>query len=122
MHKLGRISFGGKKIDVEIADNIFAQARGLMFRKSLPHDRGMLFVFASVRTIPITMFCMRFPLDIIWLDSNKKIVEIKKSARPSWSPIFSTTYPKVKAQYVLEVNAGIADELNLREGAPLVFS
>ena len=122
MSKTIKISFKNNELEAEIANTFASQALGLMFRKTLPQNCGMLFVFKNEHYIPITMFGMRFPLDIVWLDADKKIVEIKKNANPRLNLFFSTVYPRAKAKYVLEVNAGVADKLNFSEGAACLFT
>ena len=88
---------------------------------------GMLFVFSEPRVLNFWMKDMRFDLDIIWLDENLKIVHIANNAQadsyntqnPASSTIFSNG--NNPAKYVLEINSGLSNELNLREGDTLIM-
>jgi uncharacterized membrane protein (UPF0127 family) len=63
---------------------------------------------------------MRFPLDIIWIDRNKKIVEIYEYALPC-KDVCKTITPQAAALYVLEVNAGFAKKQGIKIGDRLTF-
>ena len=64
----------GKNIaaHVEFARNMFTQALGLMFRKSIPHDFALILTLKKPKTVDVHMLCMRFPIDAIFLDQDKK--------------------------------------------------
>lgn len=107
---------GGRMIVVEIADNPDTRSRGLMFRDSLPKDHGMLFVFDSEGVYSIWMKNMRFRLDIIWINSDGIVAHIERNVPPcsEQCPIYGQgTF----ARYVLEVNSGFAQEVNLQNGS-----
>ncbi|NIP40442.1 MAG: hypothetical protein GTN39_02895, partial [Candidatus Aenigmarchaeota archaeon] len=57
--------------DSEIAKTPWQKTRGLMFRKELAEDSGLLMVFGSDRRHEIWTFCMRFPIDLVFIDKNK---------------------------------------------------
>jgi uncharacterized membrane protein (UPF0127 family) len=98
----------GTLIDAEIADTPEAQAQGLSGRTSL--NGGMLFVFDRPDKYGIWMKDMNFPIDIIWLDENKKIVTIQENATPESYPS-KTFFPSSSSLYVLELNSGtVRDE------------
>lgn len=95
------------------------QLKGLGGRKSLPQDEGLLFVFASQGKQCFWMKDMQFSIDMIWINSDKKIVYVEKNVSPDTFPqIFC---PQVNAQYVLEANAGVADKLELTPNQYLHF-
>lgn len=96
------------------ADNQAERAKGLSGRQKLKNDQAMLFVFNNSDFHGIWMKDMKFNIDIVWLDDNKKIVDIKRNISPSSFP--ETFYPKVKSQYVIELNAGITSNRNLTIG------
>ena len=73
---------GGKVLKVETMLTPEDHTRGLMFRTSLASDRGMLFVYDKPARYPYGMFQTRIPLDILWLDSDHRIVEMVKNAQP----------------------------------------
>lgn len=68
-----------------------------MFHKRIT-DEAHVFVFKKPRTVGITMMFVFFPIDILFLDSSKKIVEIRTKLKP-----FSQYFPKKKANYVVEL-------------------
>ena len=99
--------------DIEIADNDYETETGLMHRLSMGENRGMLFVFPNMRIRSFYMKNTLIPLDIIYIDKDKFIVSIQKNA----IPLDEKSLPsKVPAQYVLEINAGLAKTLPLKVG------
>lgn len=102
-----------KKIDVEIAETDETRQRGLMFRESMKEDQGMLFIFPVDEPQGFYMRNTIIPLDIIFIDSKKKIVKIHKNT----TPFSEKTLPSMKpAIYVVEVNAGFTDKFGVKEG------
>jgi len=106
---------------VELASTKEQQIKGLMFREKLAEDFGMLFIYEKEDFYSFWMKNMKFPLDIIWANKNKKIVSIKKNIPPCQSEKCSGYKPLQKAMYVLEVNAGLTDKLNIKIGNNLIF-
>ncbi len=105
---------GDSIIEVEIADTPEQRAKGLSGRESLAENRGLLFIYDQPGLYGIWMKEMKFPIDIIWIDSNKKIISISKNIGPeSFPEIFE---PAVPAQYILEINAGFVDENRIKIG------
>jgi uncharacterized protein len=118
--KSRNISFKGRRLRLYVADNFAAQAVGLMYRKSLEKDAGMLFVFGKDDKWGIWMPNMKFSIDIVWIDANGRIVDIKKNAPPSKSIFVSEVYkPKEAARYVLELNEGYSSRYGMRVGEPV---
>src|SRR3972149_9818670 len=72
----------GKVLQVEVMVKDEDRAMGLMFRPSLPRDRGMLFVFERSDFHGIWMKNCRFPIDILWLDEERKIVHVSEAVPP----------------------------------------
>ena len=93
--------------------------RGLMNVGSLDKDKGTLFIFDKDGIYPFWMKNTLINLDIIWIDSNKKIVFIKENAEPCKNFICPSIVPLVKASYVLEINAGLCQEIGLKLGDEL---
>ena len=113
----------GTVILAELADTAEKRGRGLMFRESLPKDRGMLFTFSEPQQWTFWMKNTRIPLDIIWMDGKKKIVHVERNV-----PTCSRTddgcpqyQPNDQAVYVLELGAGMAESLKLQRGMVLKF-
>ncbi|MGH7230350.1 MAG: DUF192 domain-containing protein [Nitrospiraceae bacterium] len=114
---------GGTVIQAELADTAEKRGRGLMFRESLPKDRGMLFTFSEPQQWTFWMKNTRIALDIIWMDGKKKIVHVERNV-PTCSraddgcPQYQ---PNDHAVYVLELAGGVADSLKLQRGMTLKF-
>jgi len=118
---LGRICFKSSCLKVELAVTEEQRARGLMHRLSLAKNHGMFFIFPNDDRWSFWMKNTRIPLDIIWLDKNKIVVDIAKGAQPSPSenpPVFKSVFP---ARFVLEANAGFVQENGIRIGDEASF-
>ena len=101
---------------VEIADSQTERIRGLMYRKTLNKDSGTLFVFEEEGIYPFWMKNTLIPLDIIWINKDKEIIFIKESAQPCKTNICPTTTSNKRAKYILEINAGLTEEMNIKIG------
>jgi hypothetical protein len=86
----------------------------------MPQDRGMFFIFEQEALLSFWMKNTRFPLDIIWIGQNKKIVDIYEYALPC-KDVCKTITPGANAQFVLEVNAGFAKRHGINIGDSLNF-
>ncbi|SDS09992.1 hypothetical protein SAMN04515667_1405 [Formosa sp. Hel1_31_208] len=106
-------------LDIEIADDDYQTQTGLMYRKSMAHHQGMLFIFPDVDYRSFYMKNTEIPLDIIYISETKTIVSIQKHAQPMDETSLPSEGP---AKYVLEVNAGLSDEWNLEKGDRIAFS
>ncbi|TNE78379.1 MAG: DUF192 domain-containing protein [Bacteroidetes bacterium] len=99
--------------DIEIVTDEYGITTGLMYRRSMLNDRGMLFIFPDIRPRSFWMKNTHIPLDIIFIDDNYRIVTIQ----PNTKPFSEQSIPSYKpAKYVLEVNAGTAAKLKWKEG------
>lgn len=115
------VELKGHRFDIEIAADDASRERGLMFRESMPADHGMLFLFERPAAQTFWMKNTHIPLDILYFDQNYKLVSVQQRVPPCHStgndcPVYPSTGP---AQYVLELNAGIADKLGIKEGDEL---
>ena len=114
----------GGLIEAELAVTPQQQAQGLMFRSHLPPGDGMLFVGDRASRRSFWMYQCLIPLDMIWLDGSRRIVEIVREAPPCRSsdpgqcPSYGGT---VNSVYVLELAAGQADARGLHLGDRLEF-
>ncbi len=113
----------GTTIMAELADTTEKRARGLMFRDTLPKDRGMLFTFAQPGHWTFWMKNTRIALDIIWLDRNKQIVHVERNVpacrrTDDGCPQYQ---PNDEAMYALEIAGGMAEQLKLKRGEKLRF-
>ena len=103
-----------KVLVLEVSDSPLERQEGLSSRESLAIDAGMLFVFEKSDKHGIWMKDMNFPLDIIWLDENFRVVNFKKDVSPDTFPtVFISTSP---ALYVIEANAGFIDQFSIKIG------
>ena len=110
-----RLRAKGKTIIAELARKPEEQARGLMYRRSLGGSEGMLFVYNSPVMVSFWMKNTRIPLDMIWLDANKRVVFIYENALPC-KDICKSIVPSQNALYVVEVNAGFSRKNQVRIG------
>lgn len=101
------VELKGERILVTVAETEKERREGLSGRATLPPNEGMLFIFSTPGMYGFWMKDMAFPIDILWLDSDKKIMTIKKNVSPSTYP--EVLYPEGDALYVLELPAGFAD-------------
>ncbi|MFA5797590.1 MAG: DUF192 domain-containing protein [Candidatus Woesearchaeota archaeon] len=97
--------------------NIFSKATGLMFRtKVAVHNTGWIFDFSKPATVSITMWFVFYPIDILFLDSQKKIIEIAPGLKP-----FTNYSAKKPAHYFIELQAGTVKKKHIRLGQTLKF-
>jgi len=111
----------GFVVNIEIADDDELRAQGLMYRDHLAPDAGMLFFFATADEYPFWMKNTRIPLDIIWIDANRRIAHVKHEVPPCLVPDCPSYPPNAIAQYVLELAGGEAVKHGLKEGDVLRF-
>jgi len=120
--KQSEVCFGEHCFSVELAKTKIAQAKGLMFRREMGENKGMLFIFGEDEARSFWMKNTLIPLDIIFCNKNKEVVSIAKNVQPCQAEICESVKPKEKAKYVLELNANIADKINLKIGDKLNFN
>jgi hypothetical protein len=111
----------GKVLTVEVMVKDEDRAMGLMFRPSLPQERGMLFVFGSLDFHGIWMKNCRFPIDIVWLDESRTVVHVAEGVPPCKKDPCPVYQPLRRAAYVVELNAGQARREKALVGASLSF-
>jgi len=97
-------------LDIEIADTDFDIQTGLMYRNSMANNQGMLFVFKDEQPRSFYMKNTRIPLDLVFINENKTIVSFQKNTKPFDESSLPSNAP---AKYVLEINAGMVDELSI---------
>jgi uncharacterized membrane protein (UPF0127 family) len=99
--------------DIELALTPPQMEQGLMFRRSLAADAGMLFDYGDPQPIAMWMKNTLIPLDMIFIGKDGKVVDFRERAVPM---SLDTIEPKVPARAVLEVNAGTVNRLDLHVG------
>ena len=119
-------------VRAEVVDTAVDRQQGLMFRENLPEGQGMLFVFKDEGCYGFWMKNMKFPIDIIWIDKEKRVVDIKPNLSPCQEvresfaggdrekscEIFE---PRAKALYALEVEAGFCRRNKIEIGDRVSF-
>jgi uncharacterized membrane protein (UPF0127 family) len=117
------VEIKGKRFAVEVADDESERERGLMFRDSMPADRGMLFVHEREEPQAYWMKNTKIPLDILYFDSSRRFVSVQKHVPPCSAGDRCPPYPSEgNARFVLELNAGQADALGVAKGDEIAFS
>ncbi len=106
------------KIEVEVVRTPAERNLGLMYRKSLPENRGMLFVFDTDKNQLFTMKNTFVPLDMIFIDRTKHIVGWVENAKPLSAGPFKIDKD---ARYVLEVNGFFCRKNGIAEGNMVSF-
>lgn len=100
-------------LDIELAESVAEIQYGMMYRKSMDRNMGMLFIMGSEAPRSFYMKNTYVPLDIIFINDDMKIVSIQKNAKP----LDETSLPSEgPASLVLEVKGGLSDELGLVKG------
>ena len=96
--------------EVKWCDTFLSRGRGLIFRRAIGEDEALVFAESreSVSLTSITMFFVFFPIAVIWLDAEKKVVD-KKLARP-FRPYYA---PQRPAQYYVEGHLSILDKVSI---------
>jgi len=112
----------GRVFETELMIDDADRAMGLMFRPSLPAGRALLFVFGDLDFHGIWMKNCRFPIDIVWLDENKKVVHVAPRVPPCAKDPCPSYTPLRRAAYVVEMNAGAARREKIVIGAALGFT
>ncbi|MGV8168791.1 MAG: DUF192 domain-containing protein [Candidatus Nanoarchaeia archaeon] len=95
--------------------SFFRKATGLMFHKKIRNE-AHVFVFKEKRKIDLTMWFVFFPIDVVFLDEKKRIVEIKENFRP-----FTNYYPKKESFFVVELPQGTIKRKKLKINDLLEF-
>lgn len=103
----------GPTLSVEVARSISERQKGLSFRKKLPENAAMLFVYEQPQVVKMWMKDCSIALDMIFLNKEGKVVYIQENTVP-FSLDHITSPPDTK--YVLEVNAGIVKKYKVSLG------
>lgn len=122
----GFVTIGNRQFVVDIADDASERAQGLSGRESIAIDGGMWFVREREFVGSFWMRGMQFPIDIIWIGSDLRVVDVTHSAPvppPGTADADLPRYsPQAPAAFVLEITAGLALELGISRRVPVEFS
>lgn len=114
----GTLKLGGRTLKVEIARTEEQLERGLMFRKNLKDDEGMIFVFPRERTLAFWMKNTFIDLAIGYFDAERRLVDIQEMKATTLMTVDHPSYPsKAPAMYALEVPRGWFDRHKVKTGA-----
>jgi hypothetical protein len=114
------ISYRGREFGVEMADTREKMQLGLSFRKELPRDRGIVFVYKKLEPHIIWMLNTTISLDIIWLDARGRIVHLEERAPPRRSLTdFKIFEPTERSLYVIEFPAGTVEKYGMTKGSTI---
>lgn len=113
------LSLAGESFTVELATTPASRQRGLMHRQALPADRGMLFIFPDEAPRTFWMKQVRFAIDILYLDTDWRIVHVIAGAPPCMDTPCETYPSQRPARYVLELPAGTSARLGMQPGQQL---
>lgn len=92
----------------------FSKLRGLMFTKKL--KKALIFVFKKEISIHVHMFFVWYPIDILWLDKNKKVIQLKENLKP-----FRIMIAKKPAKYIVELQDGKIKKTKTAAGDTISF-
>lgn len=110
------VTINNNTFTVDIADDSEERARGLMSVESMEDSKGMLFVYSDEAIRGFWMKDTLIPLDMIFIDSNLSITDINKGAQPCGNEACQVYYSKSPARYILEINGGLSNRLNISVG------
>jgi uncharacterized membrane protein (UPF0127 family) len=121
--KTQKIWVGNKLVTAEIADTPDSRERGLMYRKSMPAQDGMLFVFETPQPMAFWMKNTLIPLSIGYFGADKKLIDLYEMSPAVIGEVHPKTYPsRGIALYALEMNKGWFEKHQILPGAELRFS
>ncbi|MDO8663621.1 MAG: DUF192 domain-containing protein [Candidatus Wildermuthbacteria bacterium] len=112
----GRVCFENNCFDVELAKSPSEQEQGLMFKKSLAPNKGMLFIYKDEANRSFWMKDTLIPLDMIWIGENREVVFISENNQPCINELCPPISPDKNAKYILEVGAWTAKRIGLKVG------
>jgi hypothetical protein len=109
---------GDHSFSIEVATTDEERARGLMFRRSLPENAGMLFIYDRPQPAAMWMKNTPIPLDMVFIAADGRVHRIESHTEP-----FSTTVIESEGDVVavLELNAGQAGKIGLKAGDKVLY-
>jgi uncharacterized membrane protein (UPF0127 family) len=113
------LKIGEQIVSVEVVDTPAEREQGLSGRESLGRNQGMLFVFSEPSQYCLWMKDMKFSIDMIWFDKDKKVVHVQQNATPESYP--ESFCSPVNAKYIVEVAAGSVQKWGVNPGDQAAF-
>ena len=118
------VTIASQKFNTEVAATSVQKVAGLGGRPCIESNQAMLFDFGKPSQYAIWMKDMRFPIDIVWINVDHKVVGVESGVEPSTyhskNPYFINDKNHI-AQYVLELKSHRTDELHITIGTPVQF-
>ena len=116
------VTANGVVLVADIAASNEQRTKGLSVKGGLAENEGMLFVFDTQGEQTFWMKDMKFPIDIIWIDSNKTVIHIENNLPPCSFEVLCPTYkPDEDSLYVLETVGGYAEKHHIAQGTRVEF-
>ena len=100
---------------IEIADTFWLRFRGLMFRRTFSRGSALLFKFMRPGRYSVHMFFVRFPIDLLYLNEDFVVVDIRRNLKP-----WHIHRPKTKVSYIVELPAGTVSRAHVKLGQKIV--
>jgi len=117
-----KVCFSKVCVDAQVAQDMSALIHGMNSKESIKENEGMLYVLPPLSPASFTTKGMQFPIDIIWIDENKKVIVMARNLEPCLEeacPLYVP--PNGYAPYVLEVNAGFSKANDIKVGDHVKF-
>lgn len=114
------ISINNEELKIEVLIDQKQKNQGLAGRKNVKRNEGALIVNEREGYFGDVIRNMKFPVDLIWIDSNHKIIDIKTDIKPTWRP--RKYVPQKRSRYFLEVPSGFIREFKIKERDEVNFS
>ncbi len=111
----------GRPLTLEVADTPETRQRGLMFRPALAKNQGMLFIFEKPGHYRFWMKNCKFPLDILWLNTDHEIIYVSENTPPCTQDPCPQYGPDVNTRYAIEMQAGTIKRERLKVGTKFPF-
>jgi hypothetical protein len=115
------VTVNGVHLVADVASTGEQRSKGLAVKDTLAENESMLFYFPKANEYSFWMKDMKFPIDIIWLDTNRTVFHIEHSLEPCGPDECPQYRPIGKAQYVLETVAGFSQKYNVTENTVVEF-
>jgi uncharacterized membrane protein (UPF0127 family) len=113
-----RTESGDHNFNIEIATTDHERALGLMFRRSLPENAGMLFLYNQPQAAAMWMQNTLIPLDMVFISADGTVHRIESNAEPFSTTIIPSEGPVIG---VLELNGGEAAKIGLKPGDKVLY-
>lgn len=114
------VKISNENLNAEVASTVEARNRGLSGRPCILPNQAMLFVFETPNQYKMWMKDMKFPIDIVWVSADHKVVAVERDVKPSTYPDLFANRDK-PAEYVIEMKANRSSELGINLGTPINF-